>query len=332
MGLVAGNLVAFCRLGRSASLYFLAPSLAITILQKLRGSAALNFQVFEYSIIKNRNAENYKLSEPEEEAISLHYRNMIAPKLPTKSKVAIGKQALFDEQEFSAALEACQLVFDRFCERSSTDEQVVRWQSIQYEQLPLADRALVKAAFSAMDPEGRGELNYLEFTSGALAVCCKLSDYSDRAAQAMLHELSFRILDNDKDGVIEKQRLSCWVGTLLKNGVFKCHIDGVPASYQDLRKQGDWQSTLEKSTLNILEHLKTSQEERISLSEYLDMKRKKPWMLPIAVWLKNRVLATPGETFKLTCFSIGGQGWEYDYSRCKWIRHWYPMWKAQSSC
>eukprot|EP00930_Biecheleria_cincta_P027742 TRINITY_DN19426_c0_g1_i1.p1 TRINITY_DN19426_c0_g1~~TRINITY_DN19426_c0_g1_i1.p1 ORF type:complete len:221 (-),score=25.06 TRINITY_DN19426_c0_g1_i1:365-1027(-) len=188
-------------------------------------------------------------------------------------------------------------------------------------------RSLVKA-WSA----GRGELNFLEFASGALAACCNVSDYSDKAAQAMLHEISFRILDNDKDGVIEKQHLSCWVGTLLKNGVFKCHIDGVPATYQDLRKQGDWQSTLEKSTLSILKHLKTSRDEQISLSEYLDMKRTSPWMLPVAVWLTNRVLATPGQTFKLICFSIGGQGWEWDYARNRWIKNWYPMWKAQTSC
>eukprot|EP00441_Pelagodinium_beii_P045687 CAMPEP_0197623074 /NCGR_PEP_ID=MMETSP1338-20131121/3141_1 /TAXON_ID=43686 ORGANISM="Pelagodinium beii, Strain RCC1491" /NCGR_SAMPLE_ID=MMETSP1338 /ASSEMBLY_ACC=CAM_ASM_000754 /LENGTH=414 /DNA_ID=CAMNT_0043192911 /DNA_START=37 /DNA_END=1281 /DNA_ORIENTATION=- len=329
VGLAAGNILAFWKLGRSASWYVLAPSCALALFRRMRESSPISLQLFQFSIIRNSNAEDYRLSEAESDAIKMQSQRMLSLNA-CKDKTTC-PMVLLEDDEFLAGIKNCKRIFERFCKTSLLDEQVIEWRGTLDANLAMADRAVIKAAFSVMDPEGMGELTFTEFASGALAACCGFSDCNNKQAQDMLHELTFRILDHDNNGVIEKRELSCWVGTLLKNGMWKCKIDGDEASFQDLKAKGDWQGVLDRTTVNLLKQVKTSKDDVISLSEYLEMKAKTPWQLPIAVWLKSRVVATPGQSFRLTCFSAGGRGWEWDFCRSKWIRSWYRVTKTHSA-
>eukprot|EP00931_Biecheleriopsis_adriatica_P067679 TRINITY_DN41776_c0_g1_i1.p1 TRINITY_DN41776_c0_g1~~TRINITY_DN41776_c0_g1_i1.p1 ORF type:complete len:421 (+),score=98.84 TRINITY_DN41776_c0_g1_i1:34-1263(+) len=320
MGLAAGSMFAALKLGRSASVYFLLPSCAYAAFCKLRESPSWSLQLFEFSVIRNQRAEEYKLSDAESGAIDARHQSLLAEAKSINRKTVT---PLLDDGAFSTELENCKRIFKQFHVRNMHGEEVLAWEGVLDKDLAMADRALIKASFSVMDPDGRGELSFTEFASGALSACCASRD--SKQAQALLNELSFRVLDHDNDGIIEKRTLSCWVETLLKNGVWKCKIDGADATYQDLQNQRDWQEDLEKTTMGLFKNVKTSHDESISLCEYLEMKKKSPWRLPIAVWLKSRLLATPGQSFKLTCFNVGGHGCEWDFIRRKWIFAWHDV-------
>jgi len=328
VGLATGNMYALCRLGGFAW-YFVVPSCAFALFRNMRESSPISLQLFQFSIVRNQMAEDYKLSDDEKDAIKLQSQRMLSFRATDdmNGACAVGLQ----DDESLSGLENCKLIFERFHRRNANGEQVIQWQGLPKANLAMFDRALIKAAFSVMDPEGTGELTLNEFASGALSACCGFSGCNDKQTQDMLHELSFRILDQDNAGMIEKRKLSCWVGTLLKNGVWKCKIDGAEASYEELKAKNDWQGVLDRTTVNLLKQVKTSDDECISLSEYLEMKAKAPWRLPIAVWLKGRLRATPGQSFRLTCLSAGGRGWEWDFCHGKWIRSWYRVTKTHST-
>ena len=144
-----------------------------------------------------------------------------------ESNAALNWRALLDDG-FDVFLDGLRGFFAMLATENDAGEHVITWAALEGASVTSDDedvaRHFIRAAWSVLDADANDEVTFDEFVRGTFLALVALESKDDR----LLHELSFRVMDLNNDGFINRPEMLYWVEWLVKVGALAA--TGPPAN------------------------------------------------------------------------------------------------------